>query len=234
MRQQDLGAAAGISQAAISLIERGHWEALSVRALRRVFGAVDAAVVISVAWRGGALDRLLDERHAALAGHVADDLRRHGWRVLPEVTFNHFGERGSIDLLACHVSSGTLLVVEVKTELTSIEETLRRHDTKLRLAPALGVERFGERPRSTVRLLVVLDTTVNRARVARQDAVLTRAYPMRGIVLRRWLRDPAAPKSGEEARGGLRFVRLTNPRGGMRGTDRIRVRTRTRPGRVRA
>jgi hypothetical protein len=54
-----------------------------------------------------------------------------------------FGERGSIDLLAWHESSRTLLVIELKTELTSVEETLRRHDSKVRLAPGIARERFG-------------------------------------------------------------------------------------------
>jgi hypothetical protein len=40
------------------------------------------------------------------------------------VTFSIYGERGSIDLLAWHSETRTLLVVELKSELTSIEETL--------------------------------------------------------------------------------------------------------------
>ena len=37
-----------------------------------------------------------------------------GWEVVPEATFNEFGERGSIDILAFHPKHGALLVVEVK------------------------------------------------------------------------------------------------------------------------
>ena len=66
-----------------------------------------------------------------------------------------YGERGSIDLLAWHEASRTLLVIEFKTELTSIEETLRRHDSKVRLAPGIARERFGWDPAVDARLLVL-------------------------------------------------------------------------------
>ncbi|HEY4190087.1 MAG TPA: hypothetical protein VGM28_06685, partial [Candidatus Limnocylindrales bacterium] len=57
-----------------------------------------------------------------------------------------YGERGSIDILAWHAATRTLLIVEVKTEIASAEEMLRRHDAKVRLGPAIGRERFGIAP----------------------------------------------------------------------------------------
>jgi len=39
-----------------------------------VFAAVDAGFDGTVRWRGGELDRLLDERHAALVGAFATEL----------------------------------------------------------------------------------------------------------------------------------------------------------------
>ena len=73
-------------------------------------------------------------------------LEAEGWLTAAEVTYSGYGERGSIDLLAFHPATRTLLVVEVKTEIASVEETLRRHDAKVRLAPdRTGAVRVGRR-----------------------------------------------------------------------------------------
>jgi hypothetical protein len=178
------------------LIERGHLETLSIRVLRRVFGAVDARFEGSVSWRGGLVDRLLDERHARLVGQFASAVERLGWEVHVEVSFSVFGERGSIDLLALRQADGLALTVEVKTELTSIEATIRRIDVKDRLATDIVHERFGWRPRSVSRLLVVLDGTTARRRVTAHDRSLRVAFPDRGVEVRRWLRRPHGRISG--------------------------------------
>src|SRR4051812_34494708 len=94
-RQVDLALAAGCSQNLISLIERGHLAAVSVRMLRRVTGALDATLGFDMRWRGAALDRLLDEDHANLVAAVAAILRALGWLVEIEVTYSSYGERGS-------------------------------------------------------------------------------------------------------------------------------------------
>lgn len=70
--------------------------------------------------------------HAQLVGVTVVALRANGWASAVEVTYSIFGERGSIDVLRFHSASGSLLVIEVKTELTSLEATLRRHDEKVR------------------------------------------------------------------------------------------------------
>jgi len=203
LRQTDL-AATGLSQQAVSLIERGHLATLSIRVLRTAFAAVDARFEVIVSWRGGQIDRLLDERHASLVGHVADELVRLGWEVHVEVTFSEFGERGSIDILAVRPSSRVALVIEIKTELTAIDDTIRRLDVKTRLGAKLVFDRFGWRPTSVCRVLVVGDTSTNRRRVAAHAGSFDRAFPDRGLELRRWLGAPAGRVSG------LRFVSPTN------------------------
>ena len=207
LRQLDVAHAAGVSQSTVSLIERGHLATLSIKTVRRVVAVVEAHFEGLVSWRGGAIDRLLDERHATLAGQVARDLEALGWDVQLEVTFNVYGERGSIDVLALMPGRELALVIEIKTELTFVDEMIRRLDVKERLAARIVLDRFGWRPRTVGRLLVMLDTATNRRRVAAHEWSLMPAFHDRGVAVRRCLREP----DGRLA--GLRFHSDTNGRG---------------------
>lgn len=220
-RQLDIARAAGVSQTLVSAIERGHGERLAVATLGRVFAALQADIDLVVRYRGGTLDRLLDERHAATVGAVVTRLGSRGWTTAVEVTFNHYGDRGSIDLLAVHPAARTALVVEVKTEITSAEETLRRLDVKVRLGAELARQRFGMPVTRAVPLLAVLDSTANRSRVARLAPLVDPAFPNRSADLRNWLANPGT------ASGGLLFVRISRGStggAGMSGPHRVRRR----------
>jgi transcriptional regulator with XRE-family HTH domain len=210
-RQVDVAERAGVSQQLVSNVERGRLATVSTATLRRILAAVDADLVTIVRWRGGDLDRLLDEGHADLVGRIVTLLQRRGWQVLSEVTFSEFGERGSIDVLAWHAPTRTLLVIEVKTEITSAEELLRRHDVKVRLAPKLGRDRFGASPACVGRLLVVADGTANRRRVERLAAILDTAYPSRGRDVRAWIARPQGDLRGlvftAQSTAAIRHVR---------------------------
>jgi transcriptional regulator with XRE-family HTH domain len=190
-RQSDVAAKAGVSQSLVSNIERGLVGPCTVSTLRQVFGVLEAELTLTARWRGGELDRLLDEDHSRLVAAIAGILRADGWETLVEVTFSEYGERGSIDVLAWHRVTRTLLVVEVKASITSAEETVRRVDVKTRLAPRIGASRFGARP-ATVRLLVVGDSSTNRRRARRLfDIGAFSAMPNHEV--RAWLRRPASP-----------------------------------------
>jgi transcriptional regulator with XRE-family HTH domain len=195
-RQVDLAQRAGVSQQEVSLLERGHLASVPLRIIRAVLAALDASAEVDVRWRGGALDRLLDERHAELVGHTVKSLIAFGWEAQIEVSYSSYGERGSIDVVGWHAGLGLLLVVEVKTELTSIEATLRKHDEKCRLAGRTTEDRFGWRPRAVARLLVAPPDRTTRRRLERADAVMRAAYPARGPAVRAWLQSPALPAPG--------------------------------------
>ena len=196
LTQRALGALVGLSQQQISQLELGRFDVVQTRTVRAAFRGVGASADWEIRWRGGAIDRLLDERHAALAGAVTRLLRRGGWQVIPELTYSEYGERGSIDLVAWHAASRTLLIIEIKTELTSIEHTCRKHDEKVRLAPKVVRERLGWRPVSVARLLVLPDHRTARRQVDRADAILGSIYPARGWAFRNWLRDPSGRGDG--------------------------------------
>ena len=96
MTQARLAEAAGVSQSLISLIERGHLESVALRTIQRVFAVLDTRLDVQVSWRGGGLDRLLDEAHLALVSRRASTLCDLGWVVSLETTYSVYGERGSI------------------------------------------------------------------------------------------------------------------------------------------
>jgi transcriptional regulator with XRE-family HTH domain len=228
-RQEDLAARAQVSRGVISLIERGKIEEVTLRRLRRTARELDAEYVAVVRWRGGDLDRLMDEGHATLVGRVAAILRAAGWEIRVEVSYSVYGERGSIDVLAWHAPTRVLLVVEVKTELVALEATLRKHDEKVRLASRIAREQLGWNATGTARLLVLPSTSTARRRVARHAAVMDVSYPLRGTTLRHWL---AAP-SGEPA--GLLFIDLERSRragGSSMARKRVRCRTAAASGRL--
>lgn len=155
-----------------------------------------AAVKVSVWWNGAALDRLLDQRHAALVERVIGVLNASGWKCLTEVTFSKWGERGSIDVFAAFEEARAVFVGEVKSEWGSIEETNRRLDVKARLAPTLTEETFGWRPRSVARVLVLPDEMTARRIAERHRDTLAVAYPARSREVRRWVRRPEGSLRG--------------------------------------
>lgn len=219
-RQRDLAHAAGVSQPLISKIERGDVSHVNVDTVRAVIVAVDATLSLEVRWHGAAADRLLDEKHARILGAAIDYLVTWAWVGEVEVSYSVYGERGSIDILAWHQEARALLVIEVKSELVSVEATLRKLDEKARLAGAIARERFAWRPESVARMLVLPATSTERRRVARHDAALSAALPLRYDDLRAWLRRPTRPM------GGILFVADSttgDPRNGRVTAQRVRV-----------
>lgn len=218
-RQSDLATRVRVSQSLISLVERGHGDRLALGTLLRIAGALDARMVIELRWRAGDLDRLLDEGHAALGAAVVRRLGKGGWETRAEITYAFDRSVGSIDVLGWHEATHALLVIEVKTELTSAEATLRKLDEKVRLAARIATDRFGWKPRWVSRLLVIQDTTTARRRVERHDGLFATAFPLRGVEASRWLRQP------DGAVGALLFLSPSNPGGvKQRGMPSHRVR----------
>jgi transcriptional regulator with XRE-family HTH domain len=221
LRQVDVAERAGVSQSLISVIEAGACSSVTIATLRAVFRAVGAGFDGQVLWRAPALERLADARHAALVDASALRLRRLGWDVLPEVSYSEFGERGSIDLLGWRQAERAVVVEEVKSDLTRVEETLRKLDEKVRLATErIALDRIGWRPRVVGRVLVLRDTDRARRQVRAHATVFDTALPARGPVVRAWLRAPGGPLAG------ILFVADISPDGtnaARPGIQRVRV-----------
>ena len=158
-------------------------------------------------WRAGEVDRLLDRGHAALVDHVVASLRADGWVTRVEVTFNHFGERGSADVVAWHAQERILLIVEVKTMIGDIQATASTFERKVRILPDVLLSEEGWQARTVARLLVIAETHANRSVVRDHPAIFDAIWPARTTEARRWLRHPLIAADGEwRGFGGIWFL----------------------------
>jgi len=196
-RQDDLAAAAHVSRGVIARIEQGHAARVTIETLDKVAAALGGRVACRLTWNGEGLDRLLDAEHAAIVEAVVRVLRSADWLVATEVSFNHFGERGSIDVFAFHAESRVVLVVEVKSVVPDVQATLVTLDRKERLAREIARER-GWDAVAVARLLVIADNRTARRRIETHAATFGNAFPDRALAVRRWL---AAPDARRALRG---------------------------------
>jgi transcriptional regulator with XRE-family HTH domain len=179
----------------ISKIERGEIAVVPIGVLRAVAGALGASLDLKLRWHGEGLDRLLDEAHARLVDATVVLLRDAGWDVAVEVSFAIQGERGSIDVLAWHATTASLLVIEVKSVVPDSQATLHGLDRKARLAPQLARER-GWSSQNVGRLLVVGESRTARRRITALAATYDTACPDRNVEVRRWIRMPTGTLAG--------------------------------------
>jgi transcriptional regulator with XRE-family HTH domain len=218
LRQADVAALAGVSGPTVSRVERGLLDSLSLRALRAIGRALEVRIDLAPWSRRGDLVRFATADHAAVVEALIRELVAVGWQARAEVSFNDFGERGFIDVLAWHPETGTLLVIEVKTEIVDVGETIGLLDRKRRLAD-VAARPFGWRPKAVASALIVLESSMNRRRVAAHRATFRSALPIDGRAFRSWLRRPSGavgaltfwsifhPGTGSRVRGGVRRVR---------------------------
>jgi transcriptional regulator with XRE-family HTH domain len=169
-RQVDVAEAAGLSRAAVSRHELGLLDDANVGAVRLHAAALGLRAELVLVGRGGDLAKMTDEEHAAIVEHIAATLIEHGWLVDAETSFNHYGDRGRFDLLAFHPATGRLLIVEVKTELTDLQDLLGVLNVKERLAGRVATE-HGWAATSVSTLLAVAGTDAARKTVAAHPAL---------------------------------------------------------------
>ncbi len=194
----------------MTLLERGRFENVSVRSQRRVCAALGITSELELHWRGGLGDHLIDRVHAMIVEAVTAELVAGRWEVHPEHSFNHFGERGSVDILAWHPGRRALLIVEVKSRIQDVQAMLLSMSRKVRIVPGLVAEEPGWN-RDALGLMVALpDSHANRAVVAAHPTTFDASFPARTVACRSWLKAP----SGDLA--GLWFLprmRVSTPRG---------------------
>jgi len=219
-RQVDLASRAGVSGPLIGLLERGRADQLSVRGLRRISGALDLRLAWDAGYRGAELARLRDADHASIAEWLTRRLEALDWTVAAEVSFNEYGDRGRIDLLAYRSLTRSLLVVEIKTVIADVQELLGPLHVKERVAPAVARSRGWPASRA-IPMLVVVEGTTNRRRLAAHERLFA-PLALRGKAAVAWLRRPEGSPEGL-----LLLVKLPNRNGvSVRRAGRQRVRVR--------
>jgi transcriptional regulator with XRE-family HTH domain len=196
-RQLDLADRVGVSQSLVARVERGGAGRLRLDTLERVTSVLDARLVLRVDWHGEAADRLLDADHAAIVEQVLEILRASGWEALPEATFAIGGERGSVDILAWHEPTRTLLVIEVKSVVPDVQGMLSALDRKIRNAPAIARARGWQASRIAYALVIGEDRTARR-RVATHATTFATRFPHGSVETRRFI---AHPDAGPTLRG---------------------------------
>jgi len=184
---------AGVSQSAVTRAERGDLTVITLNTAERVAAALDITLRLDSRWHGGDGDRLIDREHASVVEVVVSELRAVGWEALLEYTFNHYGERGSVDVIGWHAPSGTLLIVEVKSRLTDLQDLLASLGRKGRIVPDLLGRERGWKSASVGRMVVMPGWTANRSIVDRHRAIFDASFPGRAADVHRWLRDPSGP-----------------------------------------
>jgi hypothetical protein len=213
--QSVAAAKARISQTSYSEIERGWIDRVPIGKLRKVAAIYEVRLVLEPRWRGAALDRAFASRHANMAEAVTRHLMGAGWDVRPEVSFNHFGERGVVDLVAWHAEARTVLLIELKTELADVNDLLAVTDRRRRLAGKI-VEPFGWKPSQLGQWIVVAESRTNQRRLGDHRALLRAAFPSDGRAIPGWLANPRTamsalwflPDSGASAVRQTRAPRL--------------------------
>lgn len=237
-RQEDAADRARISRKVAQKIEHGDIGTTSLDLVRRYANAFDLRVELLVNGRGGELARTADEEHALIVERIAALLTDAAWIVEPEASFNHFGERGRIDLLAHQPSTATLLLVEVKTVFTDLQEMFGSMNVKRRLAPQFASER-GWHVKQTGSLLAVASSP-GASNIVRQHATLFAPFRSTGAQIRQWIRRPSGdarmllwvspPPTRRAWNAGRQRVRLSpegssgTRRAGVAGAARARTR----------
>jgi transcriptional regulator with XRE-family HTH domain len=219
LTQAGLAALAGVSRATIARLERGHADQVTVRRLVNVTAELGATLNVRVLWHGEALDRLLDASHADMTDAVLRLLRDAAWQVATEVSFNDFGDRGTIDILAFHPPTRSLLVIEVKSVVPDLQAMLGTLDRKVRVAPRIASER-GWRVATVSRLVVLPADRTARRRVDRHAAIFDTALPARTAAVRRWLKAPVRALAGVLFLSDVRQVSTRHRVGKPRRSDR--------------
>lgn len=194
--QTRLALEARVPRWVVVAIENGRGDRVVPVRLIAVAAALGGRLSVRLLYHGEGLDRLRDRKHAAIVEWLVRFLRGQGWLVSTEVSFNIFGERGSIDVLALHPATGSLLVVEVKSVVPDVGGMLMTLDRKVRHARQIAEEQLGWKVANVSRLLLLPEHRTARRRVSEHSATFETTFPARNVAVRRWLRAPVGVLSG--------------------------------------
>ncbi len=196
LRQIDLAARAGVSRQLISRVEAGGFGPIDITTLRRISDALSMPPLVTLGWRGAEVAQLLDEAHAALVDRLVAILAVAGWECVIEYSFAHYGERGSVDILAWRAANCALLIVEVKTRIVDLQDLFSSLDRKRRLVPVLVAHERSWKPAHLGVVLAVPATSTMRNAIAGHAATFAASLPARTVAVRHWVGAPESDLRG--------------------------------------
>jgi transcriptional regulator with XRE-family HTH domain len=176
--QSELAASAGIDRGHLARIETGRANP-SLDVVERVIDALGLVIGIS-ATRPIVIGRPAggDLVHARCSAYVDRRMRAAGWLVAREVEVVHGRSHGWIDLLAFDPRTGTIVIIEIKTEvddLGAVERQLGWYERDaMRLAASIG---WSARRQASWLLLLASDAI--DASLAANRAAFDLAFPVR-------------------------------------------------------
>lgn len=176
--QQQLAGSVGVSRGYIAKVEHGHANP-SLELVERIAAAlgIELGLVARTPFVIGG-GRQKDLVHARCSGHVHRRLGVAGWVTAREVEVVHGRSHGWIDLLALDPTSGTLLIIEIKTrldDLGAIERQLGWYERS-----AFDVARsLGWRPRRVLSWLLLLASDEVESSLRANQELLAGSFPIR-------------------------------------------------------
>ena len=194
----------GISRQMVGSVERGDANPSLETIARLLDGTgVDIDLVVRGSVRIGPR-RQGDAAHARCSPHVQRRFESEGWLTAREVRIEQGRYVGWIDLLAFHPPTGTLLIIEIKTEIHDFGDIERSMDWYARGAWD-AARRLGWRPKRVGSWLLVLATGAAEERIVANRQAIESAFPLRADAMTTLVADPASGVVG-------RAVALIDPR----------------------
>lgn len=168
--KQTLAERAGVSRSMIGSVERGSAN-VTVDLADRILEALGQDVNLAVRQPFVTRSRQSDAGHATFVAHVSRRLTADDWRTRREVEIVHGRSHGWIDVLAFQPSTGTLLIIEVKTELRDLGRIERTLAWYAREAPA-AARAIGWQSTRVKAWLLLLATAETDERLRRNQAAI--------------------------------------------------------------
>jgi len=194
----------GISRQMVGSVERGDANPSLETIARLLDGTgVDIDLVVRGSVRIGPR-RQGDAAHARCSPHVQRRFVSEGWLTAREVRIEQGRYVGWIDVLAFHPPTGTLLIIEIKTEIHDFGDIERSMDWYARGAWD-AARRLGWRPKRVGSWLLVLATGAAEERIMANRQAIESAFPLRADAMMTFVADPASGVVG-------RAVALIDPR----------------------
>jgi transcriptional regulator with XRE-family HTH domain len=184
LTQDELGQRVGVIRGHIANVELGRSNP-SLELMGRIAMALDLEIdLVARPPTVVGVERQRDLVHARCWGYADRRFRRAGWLTAREVEIVQGRWHGWIDLLAFDPGSGTLIVVEIKTQIADIGALERQVGWYERSAFRVARGR-GWQPRRTVVWVLALASLEVEATLRSNREVLAGAFPTRARQMRR-------------------------------------------------